>query len=101
MKFEVNARPTKLLWSGNGSFLYLVEEDSEKKKKWSIFTAEQLNEGQLHKFTGTVSESKDKKVKDSNGRDIWRATFSADKIEGVATNDDIGPEFSQSDDIPF
>lgn len=81
MKFETSAKVDKLLWTNQQSFMYKVTETiGEKSKQWVIFTKQEVTIGFDYTFAGTVSESKDKKVQDANGRDIWRATFNAEQI---------------------
>ncbi len=99
MEFKVTAKVAKQLWTNDQtSWLYLVEEQQQdREKKWTVFCEQSLNLDAYYTFEGTVSESKDKKVKDASGKDIYRATFNAQKItsnEGSATG-------IATDDIPF
>ena len=96
MTFNLKATVIKQLWASGTSYLYQVE-DQEKQKKWTVFTNEQLSGGQVYEFSGKVSEAKDKKTKDANGRDIWRTNFNAEKITGVETMDN----FTQDDGFTF
>lgn len=82
MKFQVTAKVEKEVWKNDQSFLYNVQElNTNRTKHWSFWTVEPLTIGESYDFTGTVSESKDKKVKDQNGRDIWRPTFNVDLVK--------------------
>lgn len=82
MRFQGKAEAEKLLWQGPSSYLYMVVDktDPEKPRKWKMFTEEELAIGKTYSFEGTISESKDKKVKDTAGYDIYRTNFNADKI---------------------
>lgn len=106
MKFQLRATAEKQLWTNDESYMYAISEsDSNRTKKWTIFTRESLCLGQVYDFAGTVSESKDKKTKDANGRDIWKVNFNADIIKGAETMETFDPNsepnFNESDEIPF
>jgi hypothetical protein len=81
MNFSLTGQVEKQLWSGPDSWLYLViDHRSKNKSKWSIFTKQELNLNTEYTFTGYVSTSADKKVKDANGKDIYRTSFNATEI---------------------
>ncbi len=106
MKFQIRASVEKELWNGGTAFLYKVTDlDSERAKSWSVFTKEQLFVGSSYDLSGVVSESKDKKLKDQNQRDIWRATFNAESVNEIRVSNDPEPSFEDSfnsgDEIPF
>ncbi len=100
MIFKVTATVTKEVWSNDSAYLYQVVEQisSDRKKNWTIFTKVKLGEGQEATFEGYISESKDKKVKDANGKDIWRTAFNA---ESVILTEDVEPHFDESQEVPF
>jgi hypothetical protein len=96
MKFQVNARIEKVLWSNETAWLYkIVDVDSKKQKGWTVFTQEPLNIGSDYQLNGYITETKDKKRKDENAKDIWQTTFNvefAKELDGAVS--DVG-------DIPF
>jgi len=103
MKFQVRAKVEKILWSNEESFMYkIIDIDSQKQKQWVVFTKQRLEIGSSCELAGYISESKDKKTKDENGRDIWKATFNAEFITPIENfNQAPEPSFGESDDIPF
>lgn len=82
MKFQLTAKVDKQLWTNNtDAWLYLVEETfNDKTKKWTVFCDSELAQNAVYNFEGYVTETKDKKKKDQDGKDIYRATFNANKI---------------------
>lgn len=89
MTFQLKAKVIKSVWNNEKSWLYKVEEQNQDRtKSWSIFCEQELIADNYYQFEGTVSESKDKKVQDANGKDIYRANFNAQKI-------------TASEDVPF
>ena len=97
MNFQIKAKIEKELWSNDQSTMYKISEaDSDKAKQWTVFTTEKLTLGSVYELAGRISESKDKKVKDANGRDIWRATFNAETCKSVEESQDFSLET-----IPF
>lgn len=86
MKFNIKCKVEKQLWSNQvDSWLFKVNDtESTKGKSWTIFTKKPLMENVVYEIFGYVTESKDKKTKDQNGRDIWRATFSADEVKELS-----------------
>lgn len=97
MKFKINARIEKVLWSSDTAWLYQIRDtESKREKRWIVFADRQLNVGSDYELSGYVSESKDKKLKDENARDIWRTTFNvtdAKNLDGTATD--------SASDFPF
>ena len=82
MKFNLKCKVEKQLWTNQSdSWLYKVNDLEKNGKAWTVFTKEPLLENVFYEISGQVTESKDKKTKDQNGRDIWRATFSAEEIK--------------------
>lgn len=81
MIFEMKAKALKQVWKNETSFLYNVEELNEKRKKWNVWTKEPLELNQEYELKGTVTESKDKKVKDANGYDIWRTQLNVEIVK--------------------
>ena len=100
MIFKVTATVLKELWAGGDSYLYSVQEQisADRTKNWTIFTTEKLAVDAEAVFEGYVSESKDKKVKDANGKDIWRTAFNA---ESVILTTEVEPHFDDSQEVPF
>lgn len=104
MKFELKATIEKQVWTNGESYLYgVTDQETERAKQWSIFTKEAVEIGATYLVTGTVSEGKDKKVKDANGRDIWRTNFNAESVKLISADakESLEPDFSSSEEIPF
>lgn len=82
MKFQLTAKVEKQLWTNDEAWLYQVKEQisSDKTKNWTLFTKMELSVSGEYQFAGYVSESKDKKTKTQDGKDIWRATFNAEQV---------------------
>lgn len=100
MIFKVTATVVKELWAGGDAYLYSVKEtiSSDRTKNWTIFTKSKLSVDAEAVFEGYVSESKDKKLKDQNGKDIWRTAFNA---ESVILTTEVEPHFDDSEPLPF
>jgi hypothetical protein len=100
MIFKVTATVLKELWSSGDSYLYSVQEriSADRTKNWTIFTKSKLSVDAEAVFEGYISESKDKKLKDQNGKDIWRTAFNA---ESVILTTEVEPHFDDSQEVPF
>lgn len=100
MIFKVKATVLRELWNGGGSYLYQVQEtiSEDRTKNWAIFTKTELEAGQEAVFEGYVSESKDKKRNDQNGKAIYQTSYNA---ESVILTEDVDPHFNTEEDIPF
>jgi hypothetical protein len=99
MKFQVNARIEKVLWTNQTAWLYQVTDtESNKQKKWTVFTDRELNIGSDYLLSGYLSESKDKKLKDENQKDIWRTTFNVTEAKNT---DGTASESANEADFPF
>jgi hypothetical protein len=80
MNFEITGVVAKELWSGNGAFLYTIIVPNEKAR-WPVFTKVKLEVNDDVTISGYCGSTKDKKVKDANGRDIWKTTFNAEHVK--------------------
>ena len=92
MKFELTGKVTQEKWSdiSKPSYLYAVEEKiKDKTKTWFIWTGEALIMNNSYVIEGYITEGKDKIKgevrKDTNGKDIWKASYNATVI--VANED--------------
>lgn len=103
MIFKLKATVQKELWSSGDSYLYSVQEtiSQDRTKNWSIFTEQELAIGAEATFEGYVSESKDKKLVDQNGKAIYKTSFNADRVEVANEIESQEPYFNEREDIPF
>lgn len=82
MKFEVTGRVDKVIFSTEQSKLYsIIESTGDREKKWAIWSESNLNPNQTYTLRGVVSEYKDKKLKYSDGKDVWKTGFSAKSVD--------------------
>lgn len=101
MTFKVTGRIDKQLWTNHESWLYKISERiGDRDKSWTIFTKQELFVDQIMEFSGVVTESKDKKVNDQNGKPIYRTSFNADQINDPADQPPL-PTNTDPDSFPF